>query len=95
MAIALTAEQQEYLDLLQDPYQEFRAAFTHVVKQDNDPAHVTLVEQPPLQLELREARDRMLKALDRFERVFPDGSSLQTPRLPSTRGGIVVGIPTP
>lgn len=95
MAIALTVEQQEYLDLLQDRYQEFRQAFMQVVKNDNDPEHVNLVEQPVLQALLRNASDRMRKAVIDLHRVHPDGSSVQTPRLPATRGSLSIGIPVP
>lgn len=96
MALPLTIEQEEYLTLLHDRYQDFRAAFTHVVKQDNDPAHVTLDEQPGFQLELQRAQEeRLRRAVAEFLRVYPDGSTNQTPRLPATRGSINAGIPLP
>lgn len=80
MAQPLTLIQQEYFDLLNERFHDFKVAFTQAIKEDNDPAHVNLLEQPALQLATQIAFGRLSTALGALggggspQRVYADGT---------------------
>lgn len=93
MALPLTTEQQAYLDALTDRVQDFKQAYSAAVRNDNDPPHVSIVEEFELRLALQTAASRVVLAVNDLRIVQANGSTSQVPRVPPTRGSLSLGIP--
>jgi hypothetical protein len=93
MSLPLTTEQQAFLDALTDRVQEFKQAYSAAVRNDNDPPHVSIVEQAELNLALRRASANVARAVTEILAVAENGSVLQVPRVPATRGSLSLTIP--